>query len=70
MDNNSDKIYDVIILGAGISGLGMAHNLLKEKKSSFAILERNEGVGGTWREILIQVYVVMFLHIFILSHLR
>ncbi|MEC7735433.1 MAG: NAD(P)/FAD-dependent oxidoreductase [Pseudomonadota bacterium] len=50
MDNNSDKIYDVIILGAGISGLGMAHNLLKEKKSSFAILERNEGVGGTWRE--------------------
>ncbi len=50
MDNNSEKVYDVIILGAGISGLGMAHNLLKENKSSFVILERNEGVGGTWRE--------------------
>ena len=50
MDSNSKKIYDVIILGAGISGLGSAYNLLRNKNSSFLILEKNEGVGGTWRE--------------------
>ena len=50
MDSNSKKIYDVIILGAGISGLGTAYNLLRNKNSSFLILEKNEGVGGTWRE--------------------
>ena len=50
MDSNSTKIYDVIILGAGISGLGSAYNLIRNKNSSFLILEKSEGVGGTWRE--------------------
>ena len=50
MDSNSTEIYDVIILGAGISGLGSAYNLLRNKNSSFLILEKSEGVGGTWRE--------------------
>ena len=50
MDNNSDRIYEVIILGAGISGLGSAYNLLQNKNTSFLILEKNEGVGGTWRD--------------------
>ena len=35
MDNNSDKIYEVIILGAGISGLGSAYNLLQNKTETF-----------------------------------
>ena len=50
MDSNSDKIYDVIILGAGISGLGSAYKLLENKDTSFIILEKSDGVGGTWRE--------------------
>ena len=31
MGSNSNTIYDIIILGAGVSGIGMAHSLLKEK---------------------------------------
>ena len=50
MNNNSKQILEVAILGAGISGLGMAVNLLKAKNTSFLIFEKNEGVGGTWRE--------------------
>ena len=50
MDSISEEIYDVIILGAGISGLGTAYNLLRNKKISFRILEKNDGIGGTWRE--------------------
>ena len=38
MDSISEEIYDVIILGAGISGLGTAYNLLRNKKISFRIL--------------------------------
>jgi Predicted flavoprotein involved in K+ transport len=37
MDSNSEKIYDVIILGAGISGLGKGYKLLKNKNASFVI---------------------------------
>ena len=40
MDSNSDKIYDVIILGAGISGLGSAYKLLEKNNTSFMILEK------------------------------
>ena len=50
MNNNSKQILEVAILGAGISGLGMAVNLLRAKNTSFLIFEKNEGVGGTWRE--------------------
>ena len=40
---------DVLIVGAGISGLGMAVHL-KDKLpgKTFAILERREEIGGTW----------------------
>ena len=49
MGSNSNTIYDIIILGAGVSGIGMAHSLLKKKDQTFLILEKNDGVGGTWR---------------------
>ena len=50
MDSNNNNIYDSIILGAGISGIGMAVNLLKANISSFLVLEKKQAVGGTWRD--------------------
>ncbi|GED97343.1 flavin-containing monooxygenase [Gordonia crocea] len=41
--------YDVVIIGAGISGIGAAHYLRTEHPTkSFAILESRERIGGTW----------------------
>lgn len=41
--------YDVLIIGAGISGIGMACHLAREcPQKSFAILERRQAIGGTW----------------------
>src|SRR5262249_41907328 len=41
---------DVAILGAGFSGLGMGVNLLKAGRTNFVIIEKNDDVGGTWKE--------------------
>jgi monooxygenase len=41
--------FDVLIVGAGISGIGMAAHM--EKKAphhSYAIVERRDNLGGTW----------------------
>ncbi len=41
--------YDVVIVGAGISGIGAAFNLQKScPKKSFAVFEGRENIGGTW----------------------
>ncbi|MEZ5709388.1 MAG: NAD(P)/FAD-dependent oxidoreductase [Blastomonas sp.] len=42
--------FDVLIVGAGISGIGMAVHL-KDKcpDRSFVMLDRGEEIGGTWR---------------------
>ena len=40
---------DVIVVGAGISGIAAGHNLKKScPNKSFAILEGRENLGGTW----------------------
>ena len=40
---------DIIIVGAGISGIGAGYNLQKScPDKSFAILEGREALGGTW----------------------
>jgi cation diffusion facilitator CzcD-associated flavoprotein CzcO len=40
---------DVLIVGAGLSGIGAACHLVREETGkSFAILERRTAVGGTW----------------------
>ncbi|MCD2195368.1 NAD(P)/FAD-dependent oxidoreductase [Actinomycetospora endophytica] len=40
---------DVLIVGAGVSGIGAAHRLRKEfPDRSFAILESQDNHGGTW----------------------
>jgi monooxygenase len=44
-----DDILDLLIVGAGISGIGMAvhlQNALPHKR--YAIVERRENLGGTW----------------------
>ena len=44
---NSD--FDVLIVGAGISGIGMAaHMTEKCPGRSYAIVERRDNLGGTW----------------------
>ncbi len=41
--------FDVIVVGAGISGIGSAYRLQKEcPDRSFAILEGRPNLGGTW----------------------
>jgi len=41
--------YDVLIIGAGLSGIGMACHLQRECPGKrFAILERRHAIGGTW----------------------
>lgn len=41
---------DVLIVGAGISGIGMAYHLLHQcPGTSFLVLEAQAGFGGTWR---------------------
>ena len=40
---------DVLIVGAGISGIGAACHLMRDRPgTSFTILERREQIGGTW----------------------
>ena len=44
-----ENFFDVIVVGAGISGIGSAYHLQKEcPDRSFVILEGRPEVGGTW----------------------
>ena len=41
--------YDVLIIGAGLSGIGMGCHLVRESPQlSYAIIERRQAMGGTW----------------------
>src|SRR6185503_663622 len=41
--------FDVLIVGAGLSGIDAAHHLRKKcPNKSFVILENRAAVGGTW----------------------
>ena len=49
--SSSQQHYDVLIVGAGVSGIGAACHIKKSKalrNKTFAILERRNDVGGTW----------------------
>jgi cation diffusion facilitator CzcD-associated flavoprotein CzcO len=46
--NHPPVHHDVVIIGAGFGGLGMAIQLRRRGRDHFAILEQDAGVGGTW----------------------
>lgn len=41
---------NIIIIGTGFAGLGMAIKLLKQGNTNFIIAERSATIGGTWRD--------------------
>ena len=44
-----NKIYDTIVIGAGISGVSAAYHLKKySPKADFLVLEGRDNFGGTW----------------------
>lgn len=42
-------LLDVVIIGAGMGGLGAAAKLVESGVGRIAVLERTDGVGGVWR---------------------
>jgi len=49
MKNSSTKHFDVIIIGAGLSGIGAACHLRRNcPNKTFAMLEGRNNIGGTW----------------------
>ncbi|QHH96484.1 flavin-containing monooxygenase [Acinetobacter dispersus] len=45
-----DYALDVVIIGAGFSGIAAGVKLQKEKMNNFIIIEKSNEVGGVWRE--------------------
>lgn len=43
-------VHDVLVLGTGFSGIGVAIRLVREGNRDFVMLERAAGLGGTWRD--------------------
>ncbi len=44
------RVYDTIIIGAGISGLAAAYKLNQAGYQDYLVLEKAGRVGGTWRD--------------------
>lgn len=43
-------VFDVIIVGAGFSGIGMARHLRAKFNDNFLVLEKGNHIGGVWRD--------------------
>jgi len=43
-----EHVHELAIVGAGFGGLGMAIRLKQAGRNDFVLIERGEGVGGTW----------------------
>ncbi|KAA1432323.1 flavin-containing monooxygenase [Mycolicibacter arupensis] len=45
----TEQVVDVVIIGAGISGIGAAYRITERNPgTSYVILERRQRIGGTW----------------------
>ena len=44
------KDFNIVIVGAGFAGIGMAIRLKQEGIHSFTIFEAGDDIGGTWRD--------------------
>jgi cation diffusion facilitator CzcD-associated flavoprotein CzcO len=45
---NDSGVHEIVIVGAGFGGLGMAIRLKQEGTDDFVLIERGADVGGTW----------------------
>ena len=53
---NNNKHFNVIVIGAGISGIGAGYYLQKNcPNKTFCIIEGRENIGGTWDLSLIHI---------------
>jgi cation diffusion facilitator CzcD-associated flavoprotein CzcO len=50
MLNAEDGHMEIVIAGAGLSGIGMAIALKRDGVENFVVLERAGDLGGTWRD--------------------
>jgi len=44
---NNDRVFDAVVVGAGLGGVCMLHRL-RSKGFSVRVLEAGSGIGGTW----------------------
>jgi cation diffusion facilitator CzcD-associated flavoprotein CzcO len=45
-----DRHFDTLVVGAGFAGIGAAIKLEEAGFDDFAVLEKSDNVGGTWRD--------------------
>lgn len=45
-----DERFEIVVIGTGFAGIGMGVRLRAMGITNFAILEREQSVGGTWRD--------------------
>lgn len=50
MSTKHAEDFEILVLGAGISGIGAGIRLLERGMTDFAILEKADDLGGTWRD--------------------
>jgi cation diffusion facilitator CzcD-associated flavoprotein CzcO len=50
MSDTEDQHVQIAIVGAGLSGIGMAIALKEDGQTDFVVLERAGDLGGTWRD--------------------
>ncbi|MGQ8708162.1 flavin-containing monooxygenase [Serratia sp. TSA_198.1] len=50
MRDTAKTFFDIVIIGTGFAGLGMAARLKQSGREDFVILERANDIGGTWRD--------------------
>lgn len=49
MTNETKQYFDVVIIGAGLSGIGAAYHIQKKcPRKTYTILEGRSDIGGTW----------------------